>query len=95
MARHKGFNCQMVNSSKGAQHTSASEIAARTTQEPAGTGRSFCKALRPVTHQLAGEEDGSVSIFQSQRHSIEKGEGLQGQVLPLRKRRVHRATIVY
>ena len=84
MAGEKGLDCQIGNPREGAQCTSASENAAGTTQEPAGSGRGLCQALRPVTVQLAGEKDGGVSISRNPEPSKEKGEGHQGQLLPLR-----------
>ena len=78
MAGEKGLDPQIGNPREGAQCTSASENAAGTTQEPAGSGRGLCQALRPVTVQLAGEKGGSVSISRNPEPSKEKGEGHQG-----------------
>ena len=71
----KGLDPQTGNPRKGAQCTSASENAAGTTQEPAGSGRGLCQALCPVTVQLAGDKEGSVSISRSPKPSKEKGGG--------------------
>ena len=80
VAGEEGLDSQTVNPREGAQCTSASENAAGTIQEPAGSGRGLCQALPPppVTVQLAGEKDGSASISGSPEPSKGKGEGHQG-----------------
>ena len=84
MAGEKGLDCQIGNPREGAQCTSASENADGTTQEPAGSGRGLCQALRPVTVQLAGEKDGSVSISRNPEPSKEKGGGSSGSASPIK-----------
>ena len=78
MVGEKGLDRQTGKPREGAQCTSSSENAAGSTHEPASSGRGLCQALHPVTIQLAGGEDRSVSISRSPEPFKEKGRGLFG-----------------